>query len=98
MDLLSATGGEVFPLSFAEFLKFRGLKHVPYSRTSESHMGEIAALEEGAARFPRAPRALVAHEHTTRKPPAGIEVVDAWRHLLATQSPSGVRPDWAAIG
>lgn len=54
---------------------------------------EIAALEKGAARFPRAPRTLVAHEHTARKPPAGIEVVDAWRYLLATPSPGGVRPD-----
>jgi hypothetical protein len=25
---------------------------------------------------------LVAHEHTTRKPPAGIQVMDAWRYLL----------------
>jgi hypothetical protein len=45
---------------------------------------EIAALEEGATRFPRARRVLVAHEHPARKPPAGIEVVDAWRYLLAT--------------
>lgn len=33
---------EVFPLSFPEFLAFRGLKHEPYSRTSESRM--VAAL------------------------------------------------------
>lgn len=35
---------EVFPLSFVEFLKFRGLKHEPYSRISESRMA--SALEE----------------------------------------------------
>jgi len=35
---------EVFPLSFAEFLRFRGLEHVPYSRVSESRM--VSALEE----------------------------------------------------
>jgi hypothetical protein len=43
---------------------------------------EIAALEQGAARFPKAKRLLVAHEHATRKPPAGIQVIDAWRCLL----------------
>ena len=35
---------EVFPLSFVEFLRFRGLKHEPYSRASESRMA--SALEE----------------------------------------------------
>ena len=50
---------------------------------------EIAALEEGVARFPRAERVLVAHERTSRKPPAGVEVVDAWRYLLAAQPPRG---------
>jgi predicted AAA+ superfamily ATPase len=50
---------------------------------------EIAALEEGAARFPRATRVLVAHEHTTRKPPAGIQLTDAWRYLSATEPPGG---------
>ena len=45
---------------------------------------EIAALEEAGARFPQAVRVLVAHERTTRKPPAGIQVTDAWRYLLAT--------------
>lgn len=35
---------EVFPLCFPEFLAFRGLKHEPYSRTSESRMA--AALED----------------------------------------------------
>ncbi|MCX6538590.1 MAG: ATP-binding protein [Acidobacteria bacterium] len=44
---------------------------------------EIAALEAAAVRFPRAKRVLVTHEHTTRKPPAGIQMTDAWRYLLA---------------
>jgi predicted AAA+ superfamily ATPase len=35
---------EVFPLSFAEFLAFRGLKHEPFSRVSESRVA--AALED----------------------------------------------------
>jgi uncharacterized protein len=35
---------EVFPLSFAEFLRFRGLQHEPYSASSESRMA--AALNE----------------------------------------------------
>ena len=35
---------EVFPLSFDEFLKYRGLEHEPYSRTSESRLA--SALEE----------------------------------------------------
>lgn len=35
---------EVFPLSFSEFLAFRGLKHEPYSRASESRLA--AALED----------------------------------------------------
>lgn len=34
---------EVFPLSFPEFLAFRGITHVPYSRPSEARMA--AALE-----------------------------------------------------
>lgn len=41
---------------------------------------EIGAL--AAARFPRVERVLVAHEHSTRKPPAGIGISDAWRYLL----------------
>ncbi|MGD0090695.1 MAG: hypothetical protein ABSE73_12315 [Planctomycetota bacterium] len=43
---------------------------------------ESAALEEAGARFPQAARVLVAHEHTKRKLPAGIQVTDAWRYLL----------------
>ncbi|MDR1280585.1 MAG: ATP-binding protein [Opitutaceae bacterium] len=35
---------EVFPFSFAEFLTFRGIRHVPYSRASESRL--VAALED----------------------------------------------------
>jgi uncharacterized protein len=35
---------EVFPLSFAEFLRFRGLQHEPYSASSDSRMA--AALNE----------------------------------------------------
>jgi predicted AAA+ superfamily ATPase len=35
---------EVFPLSFAEFLAFRGVTHDPYSRASEARMA--AALDE----------------------------------------------------
>ena len=35
---------EVYPLSFAEFVRFRHLEHVPFSRASESRMA--AALEE----------------------------------------------------
>ena len=43
---------------------------------------ERAALEEAGAEFPRATRVLVAHEHTPRKAPAGIQMIDAWRYLL----------------
>jgi hypothetical protein len=35
---------EVFPLSFAEFLRFRGIERTPYSRRSEARVA--AALEE----------------------------------------------------
>jgi hypothetical protein len=43
---------------------------------------EIAALEDGGTKFPQAAGVLVAHEHTPRRAPAGIEMIDAWRHLL----------------
>jgi hypothetical protein len=43
---------------------------------------EIAALEWGAARAPKARRVLVVHEDNGRRPPAGIEMVEAWRYLL----------------
>jgi len=59
------------------------LINVAYSVTApRTWAREIAALEQGAARFPKAKRLLVAHEHATRKPPAGIQVMDAWRYLL----------------
>ena len=59
------------------------LINVAYSVTaSRTWAREIAALEQGAARFPEAKRLLVAHEHATRTPPAGIQVMDAWRYLL----------------
>jgi hypothetical protein len=59
------------------------LINVAYSVTApRTWAREIAALEQGAARFPQAKRLLVAHEHATRKPPAGIQVMDAWRYFL----------------
>ena len=59
------------------------LINVAYSVTApRTRAREIAALEQGAARFPQAKRLLIAHEHATRKPPAGIQVIDAWRYLL----------------
>jgi predicted AAA+ superfamily ATPase len=61
------------------------LINVAYSVSqSQTWAREIAALEEAGARFPQAVRVLVAHERTTRKPPAGIQVTDAWRYFLAT--------------
>ena len=44
---------------------------------------EIAGLTRAAAKFPRVPRVLVAHEHAARKAPAGIRVADAWRYLVS---------------
>jgi predicted AAA+ superfamily ATPase len=43
---------------------------------------EIFALEWAAARRPGAQCTLVVHERVQRQPPAGIQVVDAWRYLL----------------
>lgn len=64
------------------------LINVAYSVSqSQTWEREIAALEEAGARFPRVERVLVAHEHTTRKPPTGIQVNDAWRYLAATPKP-----------
>ena len=51
---------------------------------AETWQRETAALEAAAARFPRAARVLVAHEHTKRPAPAGIQIVDAWRYLLTS--------------
>jgi len=65
-----------------------GLEHILRAAAAVSNEREIivigsqAVLEEGAARFPKAKRLLVAHEHAARKPPAGIQVMDAWRYLL----------------
>jgi len=51
---------------------------------SSSHLlsREIGALEWAAARYPRVPRVLVTHAHSTRKAPSGIQVTEAWRYLL----------------
>jgi hypothetical protein len=50
---------------------------------AQDHVAALKqSLQQGAARFPKAKRLLVAHEHATRKPPAGIQVMDAWRSLL----------------
>ena len=66
------------------------LINVAYSVTrSPTWEREIRALEAAAARFPRASRALVAHERASRKPPAGIHVVDAWRYLLEQTDDGG---------
>ena len=48
---------------------------------------EIAALEEAAARFPRAKRVLVVHDVGSRSPPSGVQVIDAWRYLLGRPIP-----------
>jgi predicted AAA+ superfamily ATPase len=59
------------------------LINVAYSvAAQETWSREIAALEHGRTRFPRAKRLLVTHEHAFRTPPAGVDVVDAWRYLL----------------
>ncbi|MEI7729585.1 MAG: ATP-binding protein [Verrucomicrobiota bacterium] len=61
------------------------LINVAYSTSqSQTWEREIAALEAAGTRFPRAERVLVAHERTTRKPPDGIQMSDAWRYLLST--------------
>jgi hypothetical protein len=61
------------------------LINVAYSVSrSDTWDREIAGLEWAAARFPRTPRVLVAHERSARRPPAGIRIADAWRYLLAT--------------
>jgi predicted AAA+ superfamily ATPase len=45
---------------------------------------EIAALEWGVAKLPRASATLVAHEHTSRTAPRGVAIMDAWKYLLTT--------------
>lgn len=49
---------------------------------AETWEREIGALEWAAARYPRVPRVLVTHAHSTRKAPSGIQVTEAWRYLL----------------
>jgi uncharacterized protein len=55
---------------------------------AETWERETAALEATRERFPKAARLLVVHESTTREPPPGVEVVEAWRYLL-NEKPSG---------
>ena len=43
---------------------------------------EIAALEWATGKAPKAKRVLVVHDAAEREPPAGIEMIDAWRYLL----------------
>ncbi len=45
---------------------------------------EIAALQWASAMAPRARKLLVVHETPTQAPPAGIELVEAWRYLLGS--------------
>ena len=66
------------------------LINVAYSVTQSSTWErEVSALEAAARRFPGANRVLVAHEHATRKPRAGIRVEDAWRYLLELPDDGG---------
>jgi predicted AAA+ superfamily ATPase len=55
---------EVFPLSFPEYLAFRGLKHESYSRSSESRM--VAALED-YLRTGGLPEVVLAEESLRRR-------------------------------
>jgi len=43
---------------------------------------EVSALQWAGERAPKAARLLVVHEQSSRRPPAGIEMVEAWRYLL----------------
>ncbi len=47
---------------------------------------EIAALDWGAKRFPKAQRTLVAHECGTRKAPRDIQLISAWKYLMSPAS------------
>ena len=47
---------------------------------------EIAGLEWAGGKYPRVSRTLVAQEPGTRRPPPGLEVVEAWRYLLGAAS------------
>jgi len=42
----------------------------------------MTALEWAGRKYPTVPRVLAAHEHGPGKPPAGIELVNAWKYLL----------------
>ena len=45
---------------------------------------EIAGLESATQLAPKAARVLIVQEGSTRKPPKGIEVIEAWRYLLSS--------------
>jgi hypothetical protein len=68
------------------------LINVAYSVTQAATWArEMASLAWGAGQAPQAKRILVVHEGTNRKPPQGIEVIDAWRYLL-TPAPDDMSP------
>jgi predicted AAA+ superfamily ATPase len=68
------------------------LINVTYTATASSTWArEVGSLEAAAGRFPDAARVLVAHEHRRRRPPEGVEVEDAWRHLLGERPVPGRR-------
>ena len=48
----------------------------------ETWQRETSALQWAGQRHPDAERLLVVHEAGTREAPAGVDVVEAWRHLL----------------
>ena len=54
---------------------------------SETYEREIAGLEWGATRMPRARRILIVQEPPDREVPKGIEVIEAWRYLLGESRP-----------
>lgn len=68
------------------------LVNVAYSVTQSATWDrEMASLTWGAGQAPQAKRILVVHEGANRKPPQGIEVIDAWRYLL-TPPADGMSP------
>lgn len=48
---------------------------------------EIGALQWAGARITGAQRVLVVQEQSSRKPPEGIEILEAWRYLLGVPGP-----------
>ena len=52
----------------------------------ETWQRETSALQRAGEHHPEARRLLVLHESSTRQPPAGVEIVDAWRHLIEADS------------